>query len=403
MPRITCPECDEVVMVAAGTRSARCPACHHKLIDDGADKRDEEEEEERKPKKKKKSKKRGSRAREPFRGLIPLVLFGPAGLVLAICAPFSSLATALCLVICLPLALLSFVFLWRAYHNEPELVERIREDADERLLGAAIMLDSMFAAFSYPRLIGSWGAITAVSGLMCLMGILGISVFNKLQDGPQQKQPEQKQESAQPGSGGTNQPADKKVDEDALIAKALADLDSKQNTLQWGALEQLTKAKPTDKRRAEVVRRLTVLLDSSDGITRSRAIEALGLWGGPDDALTLIRLLDSPDISTRKDAIIAVRRFRDPRAIPSLIRQMADFDEAQQALVDVGPDAEKDLLQFLGLKADFRFQGPALKVLKEIGTETSVPYLEVLVKEGDSVRASAAQKALTGIESRAKK
>ena len=46
MPRITCPGCDEVVTVAASSRSVRCPACRYKLIDDDANKRDEEEDEE---------------------------------------------------------------------------------------------------------------------------------------------------------------------------------------------------------------------------------------------------------------------------------------------------------------------------------------------------------------------
>jgi len=404
MQKLRCPECDEVVKVPDGGRGARCPACHARIGPDEPEEEDrDDDEEDRKPRpRKKRRKKAQSRDSERIRGLIPLVLLGPPGVVCAIAAPFSSWATAIGILAGFLLWVGAFFPLWRIYHRDPELLERL-EKADHTTEGVVMMLDSIAMAFYRPRQLGAWVFLHYLGFVLFIEGIILIAVFGKLNEAPPNNQPGQNQPGQQ-GPAGPSPPVEPKVDDDTLITKALADLDSKKPGADWDALEKLGKVQPTQRRQAEVVRKLTPLVENTqDGITRTQAIRALGVWGTAEDVPTLLLLMEHKDPGTREEAMKAVRRFRDPRAIPALIRMMPDYNEARKALAEIGPAVEKEMLQFLGPKADFQWQGPALDVLKEVGTSVSVPYLQVLANLEDVVRAKPAQEALNAINTRSKK
>ena len=290
MPKLTCPECDEAVTVPDGTRTARCPACGSKIgtpsRDEDEEEREEEEEEKgRKPRKKKKKKgaKKSGRDSERIRGLIPLILFGPLGIGLAIWAPFSGYGTALSMVLSFPLMICGVFSLNRIYRSTGLLEERIRPDADEQIVLGAIMIDSAFCAFKHPRLLASWAALTYISLLMIIMGVVGMTVYKRLEEGPG---------AGQPGPNQPGPPAGPpKESEDAILAKALTNLESKDAVTNWGAFDELSKVKP-NQRRAEVVGKVRPHLDPKDTITREKAVRALGVWGGPEDIPTLTKLLD---------------------------------------------------------------------------------------------------------------
>ncbi|QJW97143.1 HEAT repeat domain-containing protein [Frigoriglobus tundricola] len=137
---------------------------------------------------------------------------------------------------------------------------------------------------------------------------------------------------------------------------------------------------------------------------RVEAVKSLGVWGTRDDVPTLIRALDHEDGATRRTAALAVRRFRDDRAVPALVRRLGDpqcTGESAKALIDIGPAAERPVIPALA-STDVTEQGAAIDVLKEIGTVDSVPALQKVVS-GKSFWSTKAVEALKLIRARAKK
>ena len=65
-----------------------------------------------------------------------------------------------------------------------------------------------------------------------------------------------------------------------------------------------------------------------------------------------------------------------------------------------GPEKREDVLPFLG-NQDPTIRGDAIRILKEIGTQQSVPALQALA--GDPLTGKPAREAITAIEGRSKK
>jgi hypothetical protein len=123
----------------------------------------------------------------------------------------------------------------------------------------------------------------------------------------------------------------------------------------------------------------------------------------------LLAALAHKDLWTRKEALKVIGRFKDRRALePVMIcfRDGSTRREAAQALRELGPMAEPDVLALLDgdnlfLKRD------AIDVLADIGTERSVPTLRAVAVSTDvhvstHLRGSA-EKALAAIAERPKR
>lgn len=429
MARITCPSCTQQLNVPDGARAVRCPACKGRIDlpaalpsppsppprpepararpsrefdDEDRDPprrparprpRGEDDEDDR-PRRKSKAA-RGS----PVRGVIPLGLFGPACLVLMGWAPFSGYGTALGMLVG-ALAILVAVFgLVSRYFKDPVLTERIGDpngiDAHVRMLADAIP-----ASFAHPRRIAGWVVVGALGSVVLVEAMCTAAFLKTMDEPPPGTGPNP---PGQPGPPPAAAPAPKPPSNDEVVDKALADLGSKQTGVEWKALEELAKAQP-NQRRAVVLQTVVPRLDASrDGVTRTWAVKVVGAWGGPDELPILLNLITGPNSGPREEAIRAVGRFRDPRAIPVLVATMPDFDAAQKALVEIGPAVEPHLLPFLGVQFDYTKQEPALKVLKEVGTAASVPHLQALVRLQDGIRSRQAQEALDAIAARPRK
>jgi DNA-directed RNA polymerase subunit RPC12/RpoP len=403
MPRTSCPECDEVITIPNGKRSIPCPACGTKITTKSRDEEpeeedDEEQEEERRPRKRRK-KRSGRLVREPenVRGLIPLIILGPAGLVLAIWAPFSGYGTALAPLIGFFLSVVAFTVVSRIYYRTPGLLaERIREDAEEDLVLPAIMLDSIFCSFTYPRLVACWASLAYLGLLMVTMGIIGAVVFKRIDEGPGANPPGQNQLPPPPP---VNPPAPK-VSDDEIITKALADL--KKSDTDWLPLFRLTQVTNTKLRRDAVIPVLFRSTKAEDAIFRIKAMDALGVWAGPNEVPAIILFLDDNDLGFRHSALEALRRLHDPRVIPKLVEKIGKWGPAEEALADFGDAAEQALLPFLKPETERFPQEWALRVIKKVGTEKSVPLLEVLTKLPDPYRANPAKEALEEVNARLK-
>jgi HEAT repeat protein len=174
--------------------------------------------------------------------------------------------------------------------------------------------------------------------------------------------------------------------------------------------EGLVQSIPNDQR-PKVARKLIELTKVDDVWIRWGAIKALGVWGSESEVPVLLAALGDHDLSTRREALKVVGRFRDDRILVPVIQCFREFStrgEASQALRQIGPRAEPhvlailnepDELALLSLKHD------AILVLADIGTEASVPALrKVLASENIHHRRlkEPAQKALAAIDGRKK-
>lgn len=87
------------------------------------------------------------------------------------------------------------------------------------------------------------------------------------------------------------------------------------------------------------------------------------------------------------------------RAICTCLTNNFARDQVIKSLTDMGPAAEPELLPYLE-KQDTAYYGPALTVLKAVGTEKSLSTLEKLTKHGNPEVAGEAQAAVQAIQAR---
>jgi predicted Zn finger-like uncharacterized protein len=148
------------------------------------------------------------------------------------------------------------------------------------------------------------------------------------------------------------------------------------NILNW-----LAQAQPDDKRRADAGPALDPPLKSSSRFLREAALKAAVPWGSKDNVPALVSVLDDQRITNndlRLLAIQALGKIKDDRAAPALTVSLlnpSDRDQAANALLAIGPGAEKPVLTGLKNK-DPLVRVLACRILKVIGTKDSLKDLE---------------------------
>jgi HEAT repeat protein len=123
----------------------------------------------------------------------------------------------------------------------------------------------------------------------------------------------------------------------------------------------------------------------------------------------LLAALAHKDWLTRKEALKVIGRFKDRRTLEPVIISFRDTStrrEAGQALRDLGPMAEPDVLALLN-GDDLFLKRDAIGLLADIGTEKSVPALQKVaastnIHDATHLRGPA-EKALAAIDERKKK
>jgi serine/threonine protein kinase len=205
---------------------------------------------------------------------------------------------------------------------------------------------------------------------------------------------------------------------DVFFQKTLAELDEGNFFTRRAALERLATMRPNDQRARVAQKLIELTKKDGDQSMRSLAITALGTWGSADEVPALLAVLDNPgdlsDVWVRKAALKVIGRFRDARTLPAVIRCFRDdphaHAEANQALREMGPMAEQDVLAIVNEPANNRIvflKRAAIDVLADIGTEKSVPALRGVLASSDiheSVHLrESAQKALDAIDQRKKR
>jgi HEAT repeat protein len=428
MPTVICPECDESVTLPATSKSVRCPGCGTKIGSrasevepaDEDDPDEQDERDEKRARKRLKKKKGGKSARASGRapGVLPLVIFGPICALLAIWAPFSGYGTVLSMLVGALILFVADIVIGIALYRDPEWHDEVTSLL-VRLFPILLVIISIRATLADPRRFRAWMALSVIGLVTMSVGITAQTVWKTMDDGPGKNG---REKAAQPGPNAPGEqqpgavpnpppvqptpppPPDPSAVADKAISTALANLDQPDDFARSGAAADLGRMTPKDDRRTEVVQKLTELAADPGPASRVEAVKALGVWGTKDDVPTLIRALDHEDGATRRAAALAVRRFRDERAIPVLVRRLADTQctgESAKALIDIGSAVEKSVIPSLS-STDTTEQGAAIDVLKEVGTANSVPALQKVVAS-KSFWGNKAAEALKLINARSKK
>ncbi len=162
------------------------------------------------------------------------------------------------------------------------------------------------------------------------------------------------------------------------LATTLTDLGGSDSFRRLGACERLLKAQPTEDGRKQVLTALTPLLTHPDVFTRCGAIKAHVNWAGKAGLSTYTELLKSDDNFISRGALIrAVARLGGAGAAPALAARLPDLVDrgtASKALKGMGPGAEQAVAGYLN-HADWGVRAEACKILKDVGTASSLPAL----------------------------
>src|SRR5205085_12505734 len=114
-----------------------------------------------------------------------------------------------------------------------------------------------------------------------------------------------------------------------------------------------------------------------DLFTRTACARAYITWAGKDGLTKLYELLKCDCFITRGIVIEALPKLDGARAAEAIAARLPDLTNrgpASKALQEIGAGAEKAVLPYLG-HADWGARMEACKVLKAIGTASSLPAL----------------------------
>jgi hypothetical protein len=187
-----------------------------------------------------------------------------------------------------------------------------------------------------------------------------------------------------------------------LVDDALSELKEFDPPRRKRALGRLAHAPVNASRRVEVAEAITPMLQDPDGWTRGDAAKALAVWGGPESVPALIEAINDSEFAVRWAAIDALKVLKDPQAAGALATKVAenkDRGKAVDALKAIGPPAESAVIPLLG-DGDHWVRREACLILKEIGTEASVPGLKTIAMRNAGLDSRAAVEALDALRLR---
>ncbi|MGO9466839.1 MAG: HEAT repeat domain-containing protein [Isosphaeraceae bacterium] len=189
-------------------------------------------------------------------------------------------------------------------------------------------------------------------------------------------------------------PADADPITRSLIQLKMADIGQKKD-----AIHRLERTTP-DSRLGEVVAALLPLLNSDDGFLVHDVIKALTVWRSPDVLPALIERARDNRFFVRKEAVKALGKFQDARAVEAIIGQFEeDGFEAEAALKEIGPMAEPALIARLK-DPDPRVRSRACDILKQIGGMETLKAMQAIPPDPDFGVRMAAKRASAQIMAR---
>ena len=254
--------------------------------------------------------------------------------------------------------------------------------------------------------------LVMVCGLMCLMPFHALIYGfgnNRFAKGPGNDAAAFNQAKEAPGNQEEERIA--KITGDPELDRHLADLADKDSFKCVAGANALARTVPNQHREI-VVERLVRRSRDENVFVRRAAIGALGVWTSDDDLPLLIELLDHPDSTARNSVLAFLGRFKDERAAQAAAKCWKDRvtrGAAGAALREMGPAAEKQVLLLLnendqGLKGnDKGFKTEVIRLLKDIGTQQSIPALQEVAAGKNVLLGRQARDAVAAIQARLKK
>jgi len=189
---------------------------------------------------------------------------------------------------------------------------------------------------------------------------------------------------------------------EAAVQKLLADLKSDDDSTRRMAIARLNGANITNPP-PELLNLLATMVSDSDMFSRMTAMNFLSRHATSEQVPVLIKVLADSDVGIRQNAIKALARLGDPRAIGPLVDLVArggTFDQdATRALVSAGPDAEKAVRSLLNEKS-VNTRRQACEILQQIGTRDSLESLQKQMADPDQQLSQAAVEAVRAINAR---
>jgi predicted Zn finger-like uncharacterized protein len=162
------------------------------------------------------------------------------------------------------------------------------------------------------------------------------------------------------------------------ITRELYHLQSFSNNRRMHGVRRLKELQP-DGRREEGARALAALLQGASPGDRDVILETLGVWGTKETLPILLDALGKPE--TRKAALRALGYLKDESTLETIADCLSQADgqgEAVQALKVFGPAAEDTVLKRLN-HPEHRVREVACQILKDVGTQKSLPALQRIV------------------------
>jgi HEAT repeat protein len=177
-----------------------------------------------------------------------------------------------------------------------------------------------------------------------------------------------------------------------ILDQAVADLQGGDGERQKVVAEWLLTRQPDDQHRAAIAQALEAALTSPNVFARELAGKALAAWATRENVPTLLQALDSDNGQVRTEALNALVRLKDERAIPAIAARLAKPFEEQQAaaaLAAFGPAAEQEVAKYHN-HPNPPTRDQARKLLKGYGTKDAVILGQAVTDLGDAERRRAA-------------
>jgi hypothetical protein len=333
-------------------------------------------------------------------GLLSAAIIGPLGLLLLILSPFSGIAAVTAALLGLAVMIWAIYMMYRVFKKKG--IVPAWDTVPFYLRGGAVLFYYQIKyAIQMPRLLGPWVFLQFYGMAMLLIGGIVKESVNPPPYPGWKPAPFVAPDPPRPINPNPPEKVPPRVTGDPALDRALADLDGGDPDACLRAAEKLARMQPNQHREV-VAQKLAARADLPQLFARRLVVEALGVWATPNEAPTLIKCLSHEDVPTRQAALKVIGKFRDERTLAPVVRCFRDAetrDQAEKALRDMGPMAEKEVLPFLNHQDVFVRQA-AIRILRDIGTRQSVPALEAAAASDNVIVAMPAREALAAIAAR---
>jgi S1-C subfamily serine protease len=171
-------------------------------------------------------------------------------------------------------------------------------------------------------------------------------------------------------------------------------------------LSRLSQIAIVEDKRDEVLKIARNHMKNSNGFVKKGATEAFCRWATAEHSEELKKVLADSDglmHDAKKVAVKTLAKNAKPEDYPTLIMSMTDHvvrGDLKEALISIGAPIEEPVMKSFPQITDASARNDLLEVLKKVGTEKCVDFLEKLATSNDFSVKNNAQQALDAVRAR---